>query len=353
LVDVYCGSEDLTPEQCAGTFPELQYGVITGTLTGVEKVADPGPGERVMGIVYTTNPSPFDFEPDIDPGTGNVLEEDGPYTINSHVGELALVAVCGLHNDLTGEFTPLYMGVQRGLFIVDGEVYEVNLDCSIELDQTIAIKSQNPPFTPRGPDRYVHYPILHFGSEGYFHGLGTISGTDDVLSRSGFAPLEGQLAGLDYFVLGAARTVDTFPESEVYLRGVTNVDAIINLPEFLPVPFLTQPEELEQLRNGYFEWELATDARPDFYYALIYDPTTFPNVIIYWDVLIPGDQNFLNLPDWPDEAGVGSFPPGLMAIQILAVDAIVFDYDQFDFNDFYADNWRGVSLNAFLFDNPR
>jgi hypothetical protein len=359
LEEDYCGfepdSQEAYDNACVPDFPPAPFGIITGQLTGIHKVADPGPDERIIGAVFTTDPHPFQSS-DVDPGTGNVLENNGPYTLRSRLGEIALVAVCGLYNDVTEVFHPFYMGVQRGLFIVEGESYDIDIDCDIELNQRLSIKSLNPPFTPTGPDVFIHTPYLHFGSEGYFGGIVTLTGTDEILTsepdddkyRDGFAPLEGELAGLDYYIIGAAYTGTSWPYSIAILEGVSEIDEMIVLPEFIPVANLTTPAPGGLLVERYFEWELETDARPDFYYLLIYDffQTT------YWDVFVPGDQRRVNLPVWPEDAETGLFPSGPLILQILAVDAKSFDFDNFDFNDFSITNWEAYSVNAFLFNNP-
>ena len=351
LVDNYCGIEIETQEQydemCVPEFNSGPFGVITGHLSGVHKVADPDAGERIMGMVVTTDPHPFQPTP-IPSGSGNVLENDGEYTLRSRLGEISLVAVCGIYNDFTETFSAKYIGVRRGLFIVEGEVYDVDIECDIKLDVPLTIKSVNPPLAPGGPDILRHMVYLHFGSEGYFGGFTPIKGTVDTLTDCCFAPLEGELAGLDYYVLGGAYTGTQAPSSRAILEGVTAIDDVIVLPEFMPVPELVVPVEGGTLIERYFEWRLRTDAVPDFYYLFIEDA----NEIQYWDVFVPGDQSTVNLPLWPDDAAVGIFPPGQLLLIVYAVDAFSFDYDQFDFNDFSLSNWESFSINGFVFNNP-
>ncbi|MBN1945263.1 MAG: IPT/TIG domain-containing protein [Bradymonadales bacterium] len=351
VVEPECGFEITSQEQfeqvCSMSYDPTPFGVITGNLTGVHKVDDPGPTERIVGAVFTTQPHPFQRSP-IDPGSGNTMPDDGPYTLRSRIGEVALVALCGLYDDETNVFYPSYMGVKRGLFIVDGQTYTVDMECNIRLDQTISVKSLFAPFTPNGPDHYLHRPYLHFGSEGYFGGVVTIEGTADVLSNDRFAPLTGELAGLSYYIQGGAFTGSSWPYSYTVRPGVTNLQELVVLPAFVPVPYLITPADGGMLLERYFEWSMSTDVRPDFYYILIYD---FYQTI-YWEVVVPGDQTWFNLPDWPQDAPVGLLPSGTLLMQIMAIDAINFDYDQFTFNDLSITSWNGYSLNVFLFNVP-
>jgi hypothetical protein len=320
-----------------------------------------------MAVLSTTRPHPFSENP-ISPGTGNVLNDDGPYTLRSRVGEVAVIALCGIYNENTDTFTPRFMGVHRGLFIVDGQNYTVDLDCNIEMNQTLTIKAVNPPFTSSGPDRFIFTPYLSFGSEGYFGGsqpadrsfrLGplNITGTSDTLTGHGFAPLTGELAGLDYYVVGGAYDgADAgLPESITVLDSIRDLDHVIVLPEFMPVAQLTTPHDGGELVERYLEWQLATTARPDFYSLLLVDYAALlmGQVIIYWDVRVPGDQNAVNLPFFPDDAQTGIFPAATMLLDILSVRAVSFDYDNFDdYNNFSLFNWQAWSENAFLVTNP-
>ncbi len=352
LVDNFCGIEIETQEQYDDIcVPEPSEGppagIITGNLTGVHKVDDPGPNERIMGMVVTTDPSPFSATP-VAPGPGNVLEDDGPYTLRSRLGEIALVALCGVYNDRTEVFTPRYMGVRRGLFIVEDESYEIDIDCDIELTEDITIKAVNPPLAPGGPDNLRHQVFLHFGSEGYFGGFPEIVGTTEELTGEGYPPLTGPLAGLEFFVSGGAYTGTNFPFSIAFVEGISRLDRLVVLPEFTPVPQLEVPRDGGSLVERYFEWSLPTDHQPDFYYLLIYDF----NQTTYWDVFVPGDETTVNLPVYPPDAEVGLFPPGLLILQIMAVNSKSFDYDNFDFNDFSIANWRSYAINVFLFNNP-
>ena len=351
LVDQFCGieieSQEQYDEMCVPDFQGGPFGLITGNLTGVHKVADPRPGERIMGMVVTTDPHPFQATP-ISSGSGNVLENDGEYTLRSRLGEIALVAVCGIQNDNTETFTAKYIGVRRGLFIVEAETYEIDIECDIKLDVPLTIKSVNPPLAPGGPNILTHQPYLHFGSEGYFGGLPPIEGTDDTITGCCYAPLEGQLAGLDYYIRGGAFTDGDRPWSQSVVEGVGSTDGTIVLPEFVPVPDLVVPSEGGTLLERYFEWSLETDSLPDFYYLQIFDR----NETIFWDVYVPGEQTVVNLPFWPEDAEIGLFPPGQLFLQVLAVKAFSFDFDQFDLNDFSLTNWESFSVNNYIFNNP-
>ena len=353
LVDRFCGVEATTQEQfdamCVPEFQETTHGTITGRLTGLHKIVNPGPNERIMGSVITTQPHPF-IGSSVAPGLGNVMEDDGQYTLNSRLGEVAIVAMCGVQNDETNTFQPLLLGVERRLFVVAGEVLEVDIECNIELTEPLTIKAVNPPLDlESGPDNLRHRPWLHFGSEGYYGLPEILAGTEDIFTDCCYPPLEGDLVGTDYFVVGGAYTNRGSPRSIVFLDGVSNPEDVMILPEFTPVVRLTTPGSADPLIGRYLEWELTNDNWPDFYDILIADPRD--TRIVYWDVLVPGREQRVNLPYWPEDAATGIFPSGYLVLTITAVNAISFDYDNFDSSDFSFSNRRSYSYQRYFLNN--
>ncbi|MEO1272617.1 MAG: IPT/TIG domain-containing protein, partial [Myxococcota bacterium] len=82
--------------------------IVSGVITGVEKVAEPGPNEYELAIVQTTQVDMF--TPNPPPGSGNTVLSNGPFRLQARPGDVAIVAVAGLFNNLTNEFTPYFMG---------------------------------------------------------------------------------------------------------------------------------------------------------------------------------------------------------------------------------------------------
>ena len=353
LVERFCGTEIQTQEQfdamCVSEYEEPPLGVITGQLTGLHKIVDPEPYERIMGTVVTTQPHPF-ISSSISAGSGNSMEDDGPYTLQSRVGEIALVAMCGVQNDEENVFTPMWIGVRRGLFIVEGMTYEIDIECDIRLTEELTIKAVNPPFhPPDGPDNLRHRPWLHFGSEGYYGFTEIKAETDEIVTACCYPPLTGDLAGVEYSVVGGAYRGYGSPRSIALVDGLRSTEDVFVLPEFTPVVILTTPASGEPLLGRYLEWGLTSDALPDYYDLDITDardPRT-----VYWSVLVPGEETMVNLPYWPAGTSSGIFPPTTMLLIVRAVNAISFDFDNFGANDFSFMNRRSYSIQYYLLDN--
>ncbi|MCB9506573.1 MAG: IPT/TIG domain-containing protein [Myxococcales bacterium] len=337
-----------------GTPPAGELPVIFGELSGLDKITDPGEDEQIIGVLRTSTPGVGGRNPT---GTGfvqvNWIEGDAPipYEMFSRMGELAVVAMCGVFNTRTGDFRPLWMGLHRGIAARGGERYEVNLECDIPLDLTMTFKFTNSPIGPRGPDINVAIPYLDFGGEGAIDFMHTAEGTSDVVSAPNFARLTAPgLEGVDYEVVGQAVPTDGgLPFAIAYGRDITRPEDRVNLPTMVPPADLVYPAPGGTVVERRFEWRLATDAAPDFYYAYIQDTaqeTTF------WEVWLPGDQTGFNLPYFPPGAPAGVLPTGSLVLIVLAIDAYTFDYDAFEFNDFGSWNWKSYSAAGWLFINP-
>lgn len=337
--------------------PADPWAIIQGNLSGLDKITDPGPDEVLIAVIRTSTPSPGGANP---PGTGfTQVEYIGgvdvyPYTMNSRFGDQAIVALCGTFNLVTEEFTPLYMGLRRGIVGRSGETYDVDLECNIPLDESIAFKFVNPPLSPGGPEINRAIPFLDFGSEGGIDLLTLAEGTESIITGSRFVDLsEPQLSGVRYYMVGQVEPVGGgIPFAVNYVRGLTDTRALVVFDPFLPPADLVYPAApARRLVERRFEWSLSTDVAADFYYAFI---TDLAQETTYWEVYLPGDENGFNLPFFPPDVSTETpgLPPGeQLILLVLSIDAITFDYDAFDLNDFSANNWRAFSANGWVFQN--
>ncbi len=338
-----------------GTPPAYTPPLITGTLAGLDKIVDPAEDEVILGVIRTTTPGVGASNP---PGTGiaQVAWASGaaplPFEMASREGELAVVAICGVFNETTGDFRPEWMGIERGMAVRgEGTIYEVEIECDIRMDQTMTFKFRNPPLFIGGPDTNQAIPYLDFGGEGATDLLRIAEGPSEIIVQDKFVPLDNPaLAGVNYEITGqSVPSAGGLPFSIVYARGVTNPDERIDFPTSMPPADLVYPSPGGTVVERRFEWELSTDEDADFYYAYIQD---LAQEITFWEVWLPGDQLGFNLPYFPPGEGSVALPAGPLVLIVLSIDAITFDYDAFEFNDFGAWNWRAYSAAGWVFNNP-
>jgi hypothetical protein len=233
----------------------------------------------------------------------------------------------------------------------EGTVYEVEIECDIRMDQTMTYKFRNPPLFVGGPDTNQAIPYLDFGGEGATNLLRIAEGNTEIIVQDRFVPLDDpQLAGVDYEVTGqSVPSSGGLPFSIVFARNVTDPDERVDFPTSMPPADLVYPSPGGTVVDRRFEWELATDEDADFYYAYIQD---LAQEITFWEIWLPGDQLGFNLPYFPPGEGAVALPEGPLVLIVLSVDAITFDYDEFEFNDFGSWNWRAYSAAGWVFINP-
>lgn len=316
-----------------------------GNVNGLDKVAEPGPGEYRMAIVYATKRDPWAREPE--PGDGNVLFANGPYTINTRIGDLALVAVGGLYNNTTQKFRPLAMGVARYLFAAEGGSYTVNLELNIRLDQVLTFKFGNAPRGANGPTYNEATPYLDFGVEGVFGGIDVATGPGDIIQALHQAPLTGVLADAAYLVVGGAYSTDgNAPLSEGFKRNVTDVDNPIIMPMLPTVPFIYTPRSGERLVNGLVEFTRDASALPNLYYVQV---QTFMGQTV-WDGFLPGNATSFRFPDFPSFAHLPPeqrpvpYPGGSYVLLMIGISKPGLTYENFSYSDLSFDVWDAYSF---------
>jgi hypothetical protein len=319
----------------------------TGLVSGLDKLAEPGPGETQMAIVMTTRPDPFARIPD--PGSGSVIFQSGPYTITSRIGDLALIAVGGLYNNNTNEFTPLRMGIERYLFAADGQSYTVDLDLDIPLDTNVTFKLASPPST--APDRIVT-PWIDLGFEGVFNVSEIIEGRSNLLLAEHQPAFAGVLSDAEFFIQGGAYpnfNTAALPQTNSFKRGVTDVTQVVELPGLYGAAIVTSPANGTVPVDRLFQFTVDSSANPpDLYYVTIMTPMGMP----VWNVFVPGHERSFRLPDFPDfsqlppEDRPVPYPGGTYILDIIGISSPGLDYANLSYADLGSiESWDGYSYS--------
>ncbi|MEZ4458862.1 MAG: IPT/TIG domain-containing protein [bacterium] len=337
------------PTPGSGNPPPTPIAFFNGRITGLDKLAEPGPTQFQMAYVQTTQTDPDTDNPD--PGAGNTVYADGNYTLNSRVGDVALVAVGGIFDNATGVFTPLRMGVARFLVAADQQVQTVDIDLDIPLETKLTFKLDQSPLAANGPDINQVTPYLDFGFEGVYGGYDIASGTSDIIQAMHQPRLAGVLADISYLIIGGATTEFVgVPFSTVYKRNVRNVNGIIQLPPLLGVPVLTSPVNGNVPTNRLFQFTMNSTNVPSFFYVRIVDFQQTP----IWDIFLPGNQTSFRLPDFPSFANLppedrpSPYPLGTYILQIFAVREPGFSYATVSYGNLDSARWEAFAANVQL-----
>lgn len=343
--------------------PPPPTATFKGKVTGLNKLAlEPEDDEVQKAMVFATNRSPWSNDPP--PGGQNEVEGgDGEYVLTSRVGDLALVAVGGLENENTDEFTPLRLGVKRYQHAAEGKTYERDIELDIELDNTVRFKLDNPPFADDGPNLNNVVPYLDFGFEGVFSGIEVARGTSSIIESNRQPALEGKLSDVSFMAIGGSYTQDGFgvpagelgyPMSVVIERDITDTSGPVPLTP-LAIPEITTPGPDESPDNNLIAWDLNTSNHPEFYFVQILDPATTPPSPV-WHAFAPGSETSVRLPDFPDFSHLpeGERPqpypdPGQPYVLVVTgIRTQGTNYDNFSYSDLAIDNWKAYASDAHL-----
>jgi hypothetical protein len=318
-----------------------------------------------VAYVYATQEDIGVPNPDPSLGAGTiqrVLETpimDGlgyPYRIFVAPRGQAVFALAGLENTMTHVFIPYVMGVARNVLVGPGETASgVNIHMDIPLDHALSTQLGMLPAQVNGePDRYYLQGYMDLGGEGVI--VRNVNGTDfdSIRRRDTSRPftfeaepaLEGTLAdGRFRIIAGYTAAYDGFPYTYVVMNGVTAVDSMVQLPDFLGVPDAMAPANNERLPNDrIIRWqEVGSGPHADFHLILINGGDGHPA----WRLFVRGDQFTAPIPDLSSIPMVEDIATGQLDWEIYSITVPGFDYDTMTYNYLNQRYWSAYSFNFF------
>lgn len=270
-----------------------------GDVSGLDKIStEPHPDKQLMAIVETTRTEIGEQLPP--PGGGNVVYEDGPYSIETRIGELALVALGGLYDSSEEEFTPKWMGTERYLTAADGGEYEVDIDLDIPLQSEMSFKFQDAPH-----DVNIAQKFIDLGVDGIYGPMDNHITEEELTQIDGLAALTGDLDDASYHI-EAISTPDTAtipghpvlqaPQSQTSVSGIDDLETTQTTPPMASTLEVVVPEIGEKAEDGLVQWETTGNIAPDLYY--FYIPGMGGTVL--WDVFVSADSKSYQFPSFPD-----------------------------------------------------
>lgn len=343
---VWLGPEEYAPNP---------WGNMPMPRTGWERVA----------YVYTTQSATNAANPD--PAAGGGIqritevapEESGyvgyPYRIFARPAGLAVYALAGLENSVTGEFIPYVMGVARNVLAGPGEtVTQVNILMNIPLDHEVrAVPGALPPALDDGPDRFRYQAFVDLGGEGIL--VRNVNGIDfdtvrrrdspSVIRFVGEPALLGTLADARYrLTAGWFTFADNSPPYTLsVMNGVTDVDEEVVMPDFLGLPDAVAPANGARVpADRVLRWQ--EEGPPaDLHVILVVGGDGQPA----WRMLAPGDVFEVAMPDLSSIPEIPDVAPGTLYWVVYAVNIPGFEFDEFRYtylNDRY---WSQAAYNFF------
>jgi hypothetical protein len=326
---------------------------FTGKLTGLDKIAKNGPYEVREAQIYTTKRSPWSNNPD--PGSGSVLNKNGTYTITSRTGDLALVAIGGLRNRNTEEFTPLQMGVVRYQQASGDTTYNRDIDLNIPLTTSVDVKVNNAPNISEGTQVRSVNSFLDFGFEGVFGQLPRAQSSSDVVTMRYHPALNGQLSGVELIFEGGVFTYTDqgqlgAPQAIGIKKGVTSTSGTVQMPPLPAVPEITvpSPPNFQVGPGGTIAFQTNSSNRPDFWRVQVLG--AFGTTVL--EAFADGSDNTVNLPSFPDLSDIPEevrpqpYPGGGYTLQIIGIEHPTATYQNFGYSDLTINTWEAYSADV-------
>ncbi len=326
---------------------------IQGVVQMPPKMADPDDKSTGdMAMVRTTADTRYARVPE--PGPGSVRFGTGTYTLNSRVGELAVVALCGVHDSDTNDFDPEFIGVARHVKTSDGSTSQVDVNCNIQLDQTLDVKLTNQDFSPDGPNINRATVYWDFGTDGVFESPTRGESAARLIPVARQPALDGRISDATLTVEAGSYTGQSAPFSQSTKKGVATTDFIVSMPPLVEIPRPDSPAPGAMVTDGTIRLQADGPYWPTMWSVYLLDNSG----TVVWHHLMPGSETLLQLPEFgtmPDGTAGSEVSPisgGTYYLYIRGIDAPKSVFDNFSYDDLSFSQWQGYSLNQWMIRLP-
>lgn len=335
---------DPPPNPGGGTFPPSA--AIYGNIHATGKLSDPDDEDTYdLAIVGTTTQTIFGNNPTAGPNA--IVLGEGRYEINTRIGDMAVVGLCGEFNSVTQVFTPKLMAVERFIYVNDLDRLNYDLVCNIPLDQTMTFKLTNPDYAPTGPNNNRIELFWDFGFEGVFRSPVQGTSLSNVVEVGHQPKPADDIADLRFVAYGGSYTNQGAPFSRARTGSFTFTTDMINVPPLLDVPLLITPVAGGTVQNNVIRFESGGPYYPDMFYLVLRNDSGIP----VWQWIIPGTQPYAVIPDFPDFTSVpqefrpSPLLPGLLYLSIFATRTTPgFVFESVSYREINSEAWSAYAL---------
>lgn len=328
-----------------------------------EIIPEPLPPDEVkVAYVYTSQSSIWTDR--MSTGEGGTVYDTEEYrgtngyrfSIYTRPAAVAVYALAGILNTVTGEFRPYVMGVTRGVVVGPDEVVSgVQIYMTRQLGTSLSVVLEEPPVADESgtPNRYVVEAYIDLGAEGVIGRPETTLRSESGLRpflMPGWTELGGNLADASYTVVAGAWTVrpgsdeESNPWSVVIRQGITDLESDVVVDGFLGVPRALSPEPGGVMVDDRMAWE-AIGQTPDFTMATL----SLPGGLLpipYWFVILRGGVTAYELPDLPALAGLDEHPSGDVVWQVWSHSVPGFDFDSWSYRYLANRYWSAYAVDG-------
>jgi hypothetical protein len=339
--------------------PGVPPSQIAGRVLGFKAPRPLLAGETLEARVFVAQTSLFAGAPFRGPSARmgekwKVTMDGGEYLVLTGAGLRAVYAVLGIVNAGTGAFTPLTMGVKRGVTTsADNPAVGRDIILDMQLDLTVPITIDSPVSFPSmvsgfpdEPGNNKLYAWLDLGAEGFVPnpnnwGAGT-SGTTSVASTNPSLsfPNFPQLDGSNFIFMNESSGARAYPVTYFFRRQPGPMAMGVTVGPMLPPPLLDAPLGTF---TGAISWTTQPGAVADLHNVQVLKPTPNGNVNV-WDVVLPGAENRVVLPPLAVQKLRTENAGSQLFVVIYSSRSPKFAYNQWTYDSLSGVAWSSFSI---------
>ncbi len=264
-----------------------------------------------------------------------VEQDGGGFTVYAGQGLHALYAVFGIYDKVAQTFSPLLMGLRRGVQADPAKpVANQDIVLDMHLDLSVPVTILNP-LTEPGPGLPAvndAFAWMDLGGQGLVP-LASAAGSAAQLTLAGLPELDGSSL---LFANHASLTAG-LPESTCYRKQLGDVSAGVTIGPMLGMMQLLTPARGEPLQ-GTLAWMVESGPAPDLLQlSLAVSSSTASGTV--WSVVLSGADRSVALPPPVLSAIEAAGPGAQVSLAMTAAELARFDDGYWSFGDLSSSNW--------------
>lgn len=317
--------------------------IVSGQVWGFKKPRPLTADEQELAFVRISAPSVYHTEPiSFAGGQYTIFQDGGRYGFEfSSSRYMALYAVYGIHNTVTGQFEPLLMGIRRNINPVKGQVLSsIDIVLDMHLDRSIPITIANPPVFRGVPGASDVFAYMDLGLEGVIP-LGSIRTTTDP-SRATLRHMPTISGENTIFLTWSGIIPGTAPLTAAFRRQAGDLSGGVTIGPLLGLTRFLQP-------TGRFEgtvaWAQEAGPTPDVLTVTI-EELTMTGRVLQWEMVLPGSETQVTVPETALQALRAKYPPGAeLLLTLTGAREPRFAYEQWNYDNLSLPSYTSFTLD--------
>lgn len=331
--------------------------MITGTVVGFKAPRPLQPTESLEARVFVAPTSLFATPPiSSSPGhqqeTWKITAEGGAYRVFTGAGLRAVYAILGIVNSATVTFTPVTMGIKRGITTsADNAATGQTIVLDTALDMRVPVTIDSPLLCSGEACPNNVYAWLELGAEGYvpnpynfntgqpYATQSLITSTAPTLDFPGFPQLDGSNF---IFMNVSTDPLEYYPASYYFRRQPGDLTQGATIGPMLPGPRIVQPNGTF---TGTISWHADPGPVPDLVNVEILRQTAFGNITV-WSLVLPGTENHVTLPQVAVDKLLREEAGNSLITIIYSSRSPRFAYNQWTYDELSGLTWSSFTITV-------